>query len=240
MLTDRDPRLKYRLPKLRRKHKDLYWITVNEFDEYGVGQIIVRPLTRREFMYIQQDIEAGCDPADIILATCVVWPEYDWNNTITNKFYDLPYRTFDQLSDIIIQVSGFASNELIAETFMNARKAANSLDAVLGTIICKTFGHISPSDIDDMTLWDIARLFAMAENTLPEPIDLRIFLDEQYAQKIMLKEKRKQARQSKFNVPGAPGTFGRVRPGKDIPPIPPGWQSSVLPNEALEARNTEQ
>jgi len=225
MTVSIDPRLRQVLPKLRKKHRDLYWIDINNTYGYEVKHLLVRPLTRREFMQVQQDVELGCDPTEIILSECIIWPEYDWENIITNKFYDLPCRVFDQLADCIVEVSGFASNEHIAETFVQARKAANSLDGMLAIVICKAFSSITPKMLDDMTMWDISRLFAMAETTLPETIDLRLFLDEEYAHRIMIKEQRKNHRRSRVNVPGAPGTFGRTdrHQQQEVPPVPQGW-----------------
>lgn len=223
-MIDIDPRLRLILPKLRRKHKDLYLLDLgNVPGGTKVRNILFRPLTRREFLQLQQDAELGCDSTDIVLSTCVIWPKVDWDNIIVNIFYDLPCMIFEYIASAVIQSSGFASNESIAESFKSARMQVNSLDAVLTTLICRTFSGITPKMLDDMTLWDISRLFAMAETSLEQPIDLRLFLDPEYAARVAEREERRRNRRSR--VPGVPGRFTKVRGG--VPPIPEGWESSA-------------
>lgn len=216
-----DPRLKTRIPELRRIHKEIFLIDLsNQPGESKVSSILVRPMTRQEFLFLQQDVELECDPTEQILQSCMIWPELDWVDTDKNPLYDLPCMCLEMLSKCIIDVSGFSSNEEIAKYFSDARVAINSLDSVMMTVITRHFHAIKPCELEDMTLSELTRLFAIAETSLEQPIDLRMFLDDEYAEKQVAKEMRKQRKQI-GRVPG------KMMPGSYRVPQPPeGWNSA--------------
>jgi len=224
MISDRDPVLASKLPRLRREHRELYWMDLAYLGEGYMPSVLFRSLTRREFAFAEQDAQLGLDATDEILRAAVVWPVIgNWDNILTNPFYDLPYKAFDWIAEMVVEVSGFASNGAIAQSIVGARAALSNIDAVMTTAICSAFS-MKPKDIDDLPLWDISRLFAMAESALPHDIDVRLFLDPEYAESVMRKEQRKKQRESR--VPnGMPGRMTRTNTN-GAPPVPEGYQST--------------
>jgi hypothetical protein len=217
-----DPRLKEEIPRLRRACKEIFLIDLSgQPGESKVSNILIRPMTRQEFLFLQQDIDLGCDPTEQILQSCIIWPEFNWINIDKNPLYDLPCMCFEMLSKCIIDISGFSSNEGIADYFNEARVAINSLDSVMMTVITRHFHAIKPCELEDMTLAELTKLFAIAETSLEQPIDLRMFLDEEYAQKQVAKEVRKQKKQMHRGLPG------KMMPDSyRVPQSPEGWNSA--------------
>ena len=217
-----DPRLKQKIPELRRKHKDIFLIDLSgQPDESRIKpNLLIRPLTRQEFLFLQKDIELGCDPTEEILKSCMIWPEIDWLNDDANLLFDLPCMCFDQLAKCIIDISGFSSNEALAICFNNARMGINSLDSIMLTVISRHFHSLRPEDLDNMTLDEITKLFAIAETSLEQPIDLRLFLDEEYAERQMRAQERKQNR-SATRLPN-----GAISRSMGMLDIPDGWNSA--------------
>ncbi len=72
-----DPRLKQKIPELRRKHKEIFLIDLSgQPDESRINpNLLIRPLTRQEFLFLQSDIELGCDPTEEIFKSCMIWSE---------------------------------------------------------------------------------------------------------------------------------------------------------------------
>jgi hypothetical protein len=217
-----DPRLKQKIPEFRRKHKEIFLIDLSgQPDELRISpNLLIRPLTRQEFLFLQSDIDLGCDPTEELLKSCMIWPEIDWANDATNLLFDLPYMCFDGLAKCIIDISGFSSNEQIAMSFNNARIAINSLDSVMLTVISRHFQGIDSQKIDNMTLEQITKLFAIAETSLEQPIDLRLFLDEKYAEKQMRAHERKQNK-SATRLPN-----GAISRSMGMLDVPEGWNSA--------------
>ena len=217
-----DPRLKQKIPELRRKYKEIFLIDLSgQPDELRISpNVLIRPLTRQEFLFLQKDIELGCDPTEELLKSCMIWPEVDWADHDTNPLFDLPYMCFDGLAKCIIDISGFSSNEHIAMNFNSARMAINSLDSVMLTVISRHFHGIKPDDLDNMTLEEITKLFAIAETSLEQPIDLRLFLDEEYAEKQMRAHERKQMKDA-TRLPN-----GAISRSMGMLDVPEGWNSA--------------
>jgi hypothetical protein len=216
-----DHRLKQQIPELRRRYKEIFLIDLSgQPGELNVPNLLIRALTRQEFLFLQQDIEIGCDPTEQILQSCIIWPELNWNDIDKNTLFDLPYMCFDELGKCIIDVSGFGSNEDIATCFNNARIAINSLDSVMLTVISRHFHSLKPIELEDMTLAELTRLFAIAETSLENPIDLRLFLDEPYAEKQMALTERKR-RKAAARLPN-----GMMPDIPMIPGVPEGWDSA--------------
>ncbi len=215
-----DPRLKEKIPELRRTHKEIFLIDLSgQPGESKVSNILIRSMTRQEFLFLQQDVELGCDPTEQILQSCIIWPDFNWLDLNKNPLYDLPCMCIDELSKCIIEVSGFGSNEDIAHRFNEARVSINSLDSVMMTVITRHFHSVKPCELEDMTLTELTRLFAIAETSLEQPIDLRMFLDSEYAEKQVVKEQRKQRRQ----INSLPN---RILPQNSaLPDVPEGWNS---------------
>ena len=71
-----------------------------------------------------------------------------------------------------------------------------------------------------MTLSEITKLFAIAETNLEQPVDLRLFLDPEYAQRKMDAQRRREAKQRTF----APGARLQRQIGALEPPE--GWNSA--------------
>ena len=67
---------------------------------------------------------------------------------------------------------------------------------------------------------EITKLYAIAETSLPEPIDLRLFLDEEYAQKHIRAEKRREAK-SATRLPN-----GAISRSMGMLDVPEGWNSA--------------
>jgi len=212
-----DPRLKQKIPELRRKYKEIYLIDLSgQPDELKISpNVLIRPLTRQEFLFLQSDIELGCDPTEELLRSCIIWPEIDWSNEEKNSLFDLPCMCFDQLSKCIIDISGFSSNEDIAEAFSLARMNVNSLDSVLQAVVMGHFSGITPQEFDSMSLTEVAKLFAIAETFLQQPIDLRLFLDTEYAEKQMRVAKRSEERNIRRQLPNTLNSLS----------VPSGWDS---------------
>ena len=216
-----DPRLKEKIPELRRTHKEIFLIDLSgQPGESKVSNILIRSMTRQEFLFLQQDIELDCDPTDQILQSCIVWPEFNWIDIDKNPLYDLPCMCLEMLSKCIIDVSGFGSNQDIAYKFNEARIAINSLDSVMMAVITKHFHAIKPCELEDMTLSELTKLFAIAETSLEQPIDLRMFLDEEYANR----EMEKVARKRKKHMARLPN--GMMSDAPEVPTPPEGWNSA--------------
>ena len=98
--------------------------------------------------------------------------------------------------------------------------AINSLDSVMLTVISRHFRGIDPENIDNMTLDQITKLFAIAETSLEQPIDLRLFLDEEYAQKQMRVHERKQMKAA-TRLPN-----GAISRSMGMLDVPEGWNSA--------------
>lgn len=213
-----DPRLKQKIPELRRKHKEIFLIDLSgQPDESRISpNVLIRPLTRQEFLFLQSDIELGCDPTEELLKSCIIWPEIDWSDIQKNTLFDLPCMCFDHLSKCIIEISGFSSNEDIAEAFSAARINVNSLDSVLQAVVFRYFNGITPDDFDSMTLTKIAELFAIAETSLEQPVDLRLFLDSEYAEKQMKIAQRAEQRNIRRQLPNTLNALS----------VPDGWNSA--------------
>ena len=213
-----DPRLKQKIPELRRKYKEIFLIDLSgQPGESRISpNVLIRPLTRQEFLFLQSDIELGCDPTEELLKSCVIWPELDWSNLDNNKLFDIPCMCFDQLAKCIIDISGFSSNEDIAEAFSAARLNVNSLDAVLQAVVFRYFNGITPDDFDAMTITEIAKLFAIAETSLEQPVDLRLFLDPEYAEKQMRLAQRAEQRGIRRQLPNTLNALS----------VPDGWNSA--------------
>jgi len=216
-----DSRLKQHIPKLRRRHKEVFLIDLSgQPGEILVPNLLIRALTRQEFLFLQQDIELGCDPTEQILQSCILWPEYDWVEIKDNLLFDLPYMCFDEIGKCIIDVSGFGSDEQIASAFNSARIAINSLDSVMLTVITRHFQSMRPDDLENMTLSELTKLFAVAETSLENPVDLRMFLDEPYAQKQMAQMEKKR-RKHAARLPN-----GMISDLPVLPGVPDGWNSA--------------
>ena len=213
-----DPRLKQKIPELRRKHKEIFLIDLSgQPDESRISpNVLIRPLTRQEFLFLQSDIELGCDPTEELLKSCIIWPEIDWSDIEKNALFDLPCMCFDHLAKCIIEISGFSSNEDIAEAFSAARINVNSLDSVLQAVVFRYFNGITPDDFDSMTLTKIAELFAIAETSLEQPVDLRLFLDAEYAEKQMKIARRAEQRNIRRQLPNTLNALS----------VPDGWNSA--------------
>lgn len=224
-MIDLEPKLKPYLPRLRRKHKSLYLIDLSGAPgEHEVMNVLFRPLTRREHALAEQDVACGTDPVDEIMRAAVLWPQVNWDED--NVLDELLYGVYEQIAEAIIDISGFNSNEGIFSAIMESRNGLGNIDAVMTTAICSAFS-MKPKEIDDLDLWDISRLFAMAETTSEADIDIRLFLDEEYAAGKVRAMERKQNRRSK--VPGVPARLTRNQ--SDVPPVPMGHQSSEMPPE---------
>jgi hypothetical protein len=220
-----DPRLKEEIPGLRRTHKEIFLIDLSgQPGGSKISNILIRSMTRQEFLFLQQDIDLGCDPTEQILQSCIIWPEFNWINIDKNPLYDLPCMCPEMLSKCIIDVSGFGSNQDIAYKFNEARIAINSLDSVMTAVITKHFHAINPCALEDMTLSELTKLFAIAETSLEQPIDIRMFLDEEYAARAMAKAAR-QRRKTRGRLPN-----GMLADAPSIPAPPEGWNSA----EAME------
>ena len=217
-----DPRLKQKIPELRRKYKEIFLIDLSgQPGESRISpNILIRPLTRQEFLFLQSDIELGCDPTEELLKSCMIWPEVDWLNDDENPLFDLPYMCVEGLAKCIIDISGFSSDEHIALNFQEARVGINSLDAVMLTVISRHFHALKPEDLDNMTLSEITKLFAIAETSLEQPIDLRLFLDPEYAQRQMMAEERRQAKAA-TRLPN-----GAISRSMGMLNVPEGWNTA--------------
>ena len=216
-----DPRLKQRIPELRRRHKEIFLIDLSgqPGESRITSNLLIRPLTRQEFLFTQSDVELGCDPTETILKDGIIWPEIDWDDD-SHPIFDLPYMCFEKLAECIIDVSGFSSNESIAMHFNVARHEINSMDSLVLAVITNHFSSIRPEDLDNMTLSEITKLFAIAETNLEQPVDLRLFLDPEYAQRKMDAQRRREAKQRTF-APGA-----RLQRQISALEPPQGWNSA--------------
>lgn len=209
-----DPLLNIELPKLRRRHGEVFWIDL-EAPVGGISGIVVRALNRQEFLQIQSDQELGLDVSESVIEQCAVYPELDWLNPDNNPLFLLPYHAFDQIAEQIISLSGYNDTMRFAELIGESREHINTLFGFMDTVIMKNLAGYTHKDLEQMTLPELARVYAVAETALEEPFDFRLFLDPDYAAKVAAREKKQQQRQQGY-VPGR----------NQVPPPPQGWESS--------------
>lgn len=210
-----DPLLNIEMPKLRRRHGEIYWIDL-ESPVGGVSGIVVRALNRQEFLQIEKDLELGLDVSESIIEQCIVYPALDWQNPDNNPLYLLPYNAFDQIAEQVITLSGYGSTDKFTEMIQAGRDNVSSLFGFMDTVILKNLAGYTHHDLEKMTLPELARVYAVAETNLEEQFDFRLFLDPEYAAKVAAKEQRQQQKQQ-----------GRI-PGhlNQVAPPPQGWESS--------------
>ena len=209
-----DPLLNIELPKLRRRHGEVFWIDL-EAPVGGISGIVVRALNRQEFLQIESDQELGLDVSESVIEQCAVYPELDWLNPDNNPLFLLPYHAFDQIAEQIISLSGYNDTMRFAELIGESREHINTLFGFMDTVIMKNLAGYTHKDLEQMTLPELARVYAVAETALEEPFDFRLFLDPDYAAKVAAREKKQQQRQQGY-VPGR----------NQVPPPPQGWESS--------------
>ena len=210
-----DPLLNIELPKLRRRHGEVFWIDL-EAPVGGVHGLVVRTLNRQEFLQIESDVDAGLDVSESVIEQCSVYPKLDWVNPDKNPLFLLPYHAFDQIAEQIVSLSGFNSPQRFAELVGEGREHINSLFGFMDTVIMKNLAGYTHKDLDNMTLPELTKVYAVAETALEEQFDFRLFLDPDYAAKVAAKDRKQQQKQQ-----------GRV-PGRmdQVPPPPQGWNSS--------------
>lgn len=209
-----DPLLNIELPKLRRRHGEVFWIDL-EAPVGGISGIVVRALNRQEFLQIESDHELGLDVSESVIEQCAVYPELDWLNPDNNPLFLLPYHAFDQIAEQIISLSGYNDTMRFAELIGESREHINTLFGFMDTVIMKNLAGYTHKDLEQMTLPELARVYAVAETALEEPFDFRLFLDPDYAAKVAAREKKQQQKQQGY-VPGR----------NQVPPPPQGWESS--------------
>jgi len=209
-----DPLLNIELPKLRRRHGEVFWIDL-EAPVGGISGIVVRALNRQEFLQIESDQELGLDVSESVIEQCAVYPELDWLNPDNNSLFLLPYHAFDQIAEQIISLSGYNDTMRFAELIGESREHINTLFGFMDTVIMKNLAGYTHKDLEQMTLPELTRVYAVAETALEEPFDFRLFLDPDYAAKVAAREKKQQQKQQGY-VPGR----------NQVPPPPQGWESS--------------
>lgn len=209
-----DPLLNIELPKLRRRHGEVFWIDL-EAPVGGISGIVVRALNRQEFLQIESDQELGLDVSESVIEQCAVYPELDWLNPDNNPLFLLPYHAFDQIAEQIISLSGYNDTMRFAELIGESREHINTLFGFMDTVIMKNLAGYTHKDLEQMTLPELARVYAVAETALEEPFDFRLFLDPDYAAKVAARENKQQQRQQGY-VPGR----------NQVSPPPQGWESS--------------
>lgn len=210
-----DPLLNIELPKLRRRHGEVYWIDL-EAPVGGVSGIVVKGLNRQEYLQVEQDIILDLDVAESVIEQCIVYPALDWVDPDNNPLYLLPYNAFDQIAQQILSLSGYGSPEVFSETIEEGRKHISTIFGFMDTVILKNLSGYTRESLDKLTLPEYSKIYAVAETALEEPFDFRLFLDPEYAAKVAAKEKRMQQKQQ-GHIPG------RLN---QAPPPPQGWESS--------------
>lgn len=211
-----DPLLNIELPKLRRRHGEVYWIDF-ESPVDGLSGLVVRGLNRQEFLQIEKDQLVGLDVAESVIEQCTVYPDLDWQNPDNNPLFLLPYHAFDQIAEQIISLSGYNDPNRFAELIGEGRDHCSSLFGFMDAVIMKNLPGYKREDLEKMTLIELTKVYAVAETSLEEQFDFRLFLDPEYAAKVAAKEKKQQQKQQGQGfVPGR----------NQVPPPPQGWESS--------------
>ncbi len=154
--------LKERSVELGKTWSDLYCLTTKS------GFIIVRPLTRREFitvMDLQDYMQTMVD--DFVFNTCVLYPELsrdDKDNMLAG--------TVSGVIDSILALSGFASPEGLSKLLDENRSTMGLADSQIIVAICKAFPHITPEEINKFNIQKITYYLALAEQILGISMDL--------------------------------------------------------------------
>jgi len=77
----------------------------------------------------------------------------------------------DHLSQAILEVSGFQSQEQFMKILEEKRYLATQIQSIMEMYICSAFPSLKPSDIELMTLEEQLDLFAKAEKAIGKEVD---------------------------------------------------------------------
>lgn len=160
------------IPGLKEKYGSIYALDVSEFKvaDEGLDVILIRAMSRLQFNAFTESFLL--DPVEAVRILI-----------LTNSFgyedaaLDLMKAGIDEfICSAISTVSGFASEESLAEGVEYGRKYASSLEAAITMYICKAFPKLTPEDVDAMTLETQMRYVAMAEQMLGREVPYMDYL----------------------------------------------------------------
>lgn len=196
------------IPRLRELHGSIYLLDLTEFHVNKLTSCaVIRPLTRREFNSFTEDYLL--DPiasTSLLVKKCVLALSHDlhdenWENWLAGLD--------EYIVTAVSQVSGFSSEDTLAEGIEVSRDNAQSLESVITVFICKAFPKYSPSDVDNMTFEEQMRLASLAEVLIGIPIPYEEFFGG-----------KKDKESSQPQRPHIPVPDGMMSHGAQPPPNP--------------------
>lgn len=143
--------------------ENIYYIKIKE-EEY-----IVRPLTRKEFVFIAEMQSYTPNLAEeLALDMCVLYPEIK-----EICIDDMLAGSVVGLTTAIIDLSGFNSPETLSEVIEENRESMNLVDNQMTTLICRAFPRIKPEDLGEFDIQKLCYHLALAEQILGVSLEFK-------------------------------------------------------------------
>jgi len=172
----------------KKEYGDVFYLKV------GNDKYIYRALTRQEYFNIYTlNKYSAVRVEDILLFTCLLYPEYD-EHMFDNKFSG----EIEYLVRCIVDSSGFSNTDGILKDIQKEREKVDLLDNQILLLICKAFPHLTPKDIDNMNYNMLLKYLTLAEAILDVKLKVEKPVDKN---KIDFEKDNETLRGSKRKVP---------------------------------------
>lgn len=158
------------VPGLKAKYGSVYALDVTEFGlTVALDVVLIRAMSRAEFNNFSYNF--SLDPVHAVkdlVDSCVISPiNLDGAKAGIDEY----------ICSAISLVSGFASEESLAQGVEDGRTHARSLEAAITIYICKAFPTFNPKDVDNMTLEEQMKYVGLAEQMLGKELPYAEYLN---------------------------------------------------------------
>lgn len=160
------------LPALKGSYGSIYFLDISAFAiEEGLNShVLIRAMSRVEFNSFTDAFTSN--PVEAVRKLIAT-------HTYGAELIDEFKAGIDEfICSAVSLVSGFASEEALAQGVEEGRTYAQSLEAAITMYICKAFNSYKPSDVDNMTLEEQMKLVAMAEQMTGRELPYEDYLDD--------------------------------------------------------------
>jgi hypothetical protein len=216
--------LREKIYSLKERYHYVYLLDVTSIrlseDELTPGYLVIRPLTRREFnFYCTESYLEPEKTTEQLVERCVVWPH---NFRINNPDYKYSFGIDSFLTRAIVNVSAFASENILLEGVEYSRTYARTMEAIITMMICRAFPRYTPEDVDNMPFHEQIKLVGMSEQMTGYEVPYMEILHPE-----LIPKKQEKADKQKIQEAVNRATVRRrVAEGRgELPPPPKGWAS---------------